>query len=129
MYSPSSERSPRSAFSGRILPGSVSHFGPPTAPSRTESLARHPSRVSCGSGVCDELAISDAPSLSHRGFLIDSCRHFYGVEELKRLIDVAAAFKLNQFHWHLTDDQGWRIEIKGPPASIIAWMKGGCGFA
>ncbi len=72
-------------------------------------------KVSCGSGVCDELAISDAPSLSHRGFLIDSCRHFYGVKELKRLIDVAAAFKLNKFHWHLTDDQGWRIEIKKYP--------------
>ena len=63
------------------------------------------------SGVCDELVIRDAPVLPYRGFLIDCCRHFYGVEELKTLIDAAAAFKLNRFHWHLTDDQGWRIEI------------------
>ena len=67
------------------------------------------------SGVCDELVIRDAPVLSHRGFLIDCCRHFYGVEELKRLIDMAARFKLNRFHWHLTDDQGWRIEIRKYP--------------
>ncbi|MBQ6065819.1 MAG: beta-N-acetylhexosaminidase [Clostridia bacterium] len=66
-------------------------------------------------GVCDDLVIRDAPVMSHRGFLIDCCRHFYGVEELKRLIDAAASFKLNRFHWHLTDDQGWRIEIKQYP--------------
>ena len=68
----------------------------------------------CG-GTCDNLVIRDAPVLAYRGFLIDSCRHFYGVEELKRLIDAAARFKLNRFHWHLSDDQGWRIEIKKYP--------------
>ncbi len=68
----------------------------------------------CGE-ECDDLVIRDAPVLSYRGFLVDSCRHFYGVEELKRLIDAAARFKLNKFHWHLTDDQGWRIEIKRYP--------------
>ena len=70
--------------------------------------------TACG-GMCDDLVICDAPSLSYRGFLIDSCRHFYGTEELKRLIETAARFKLNKFHWHLTDDQGWRIEIKKYP--------------
>lgn len=66
-------------------------------------------------GVCDDLVIRDAPVLPYRGFLIDSCRHFYGTDELKRLIDVASRFKLNKFHWHLTDDQGWRIEIRRYP--------------
>ncbi len=64
---------------------------------------------------CENLVIRDAPKLPYRGFLVDCCRHFYGVEELKRLIDAAALFKLNRFHWHLTDDQGWRIEIKKYP--------------
>ena len=71
-------------------------------------------RNTCG-GVCDDLVIRDAPLLPYRGFLIDSCRHFYGVDELKRLIDAAARCKLNRFHWHLTDDQGWRIEIRRYP--------------
>ncbi|MBR0538460.1 MAG: beta-N-acetylhexosaminidase [Clostridia bacterium] len=68
----------------------------------------------CG-GRCSEMVIRDAPELPYRGFLIDSCRHFYGVEEIRRLIDAAAMFKLNRFHWHLTDDQGWRIESKRYP--------------
>ena len=58
--------------------------------------------ASCAEG-CDNLTITDQPVLGYRSFLIDSCRHFYGVEELKLLIDAAAKFKLNQFHWHLTD--------------------------
>ena len=65
--------------------------------------------------VCDDLILRDRPVLPYRGFLIDSCRHFYGADELKRLIDAAARCKLNKFHWHLTDDQGWRIEIKKYP--------------
>ena len=71
-------------------------------------------RRACGE-ACPNLVIRDAPVLPYRGFLIDSCRHFYGVEDLKRLIDAAARFKLNRFHWHLTDDQGWRIEIRRYP--------------
>ena len=66
-------------------------------------------------GSCDNLVIEDAPVLSYRSFMVDSCRHFYGVDELKHLIDAAALFKMNKFHWHLTDDQGWRIEIKKYP--------------
>ena len=68
-----------------------------------------------GDCLVDGLSISDEPVYPYRGFLVDSCRHFYGVEDLKRLIDSAARFKLNRFHWHLTDDQGWRIEIKRYP--------------
>ena len=67
------------------------------------------------SGECDNLTITDHPVMGYRSFLIDSCRHFYGVVELKLLINVAAKFKMNKFHWHLTDDQGWRIEIKKYP--------------
>ena len=67
------------------------------------------------SGAVGDMLIRDEPAYPYRGFLIDSCRHFYGVNELKRVIDAAARFKLNRFHWHLTDDQGWRIEIKRYP--------------
>ena len=69
---------------------------------------------SCG-GVCDNLTIRDAPALSYRAFHVDCCRHFYGVDELKTLIEAAARYKLNIFHWHLTDDQGWRLEIERYP--------------
>lgn len=61
------------------------------------------------------LHIEDAPRFAHRGFLLDVSRHFFGKDEIKRLIDLMAIQKLNRFHWHLTDDQGWRIEIKKYP--------------
>jgi len=61
------------------------------------------------------LKIDDSPRKSYRGFMMDCCRHFFTVEEIKKQIDVAAALKLNRFHWHLTDDQGWRLEIKKYP--------------
>ena len=47
--------------------------------------------------------------------MLDESRHFTGVEGVKRLLDVMASYKLNRFHWHLTDDQGWRIEIRKYP--------------
>ncbi len=59
--------------------------------------------------------IEDAPRYSWRGAMIDDCRHFFGKENLKRVIDLMAQHKLNRLHWHLTDDQGWRIEIPGKP--------------
>ena len=59
--------------------------------------------------------IEDAPALEYRGLMLDVCRSFSGVEEVKALIDQLAFLKLNTFHWHLTDDQGWRIEIKKYP--------------
>ena len=70
--------------------------------------------ATCG-GECGNLVIRDAPALPYRSFLIDCCRHFYGVDEMKTLIDAAAKCKLNVLHWHLTDDQGWRIEIRRYP--------------
>lgn len=59
--------------------------------------------------------ISDAPRFGYRGFLIDCGRHFFSVDYLKKLIDVFAMHNINYFHWHLTEDQGWRIEIKKYP--------------
>ena len=51
----------------------------------------------------------------YRGFMLDVCRHFMPVNEIKTLLLAAAELKLNRMHWHLTDDQGWRIEIRKYP--------------
>lgn len=61
------------------------------------------------------VSITDAPRYSWRGYMRDDARHFTGVESVKQLIDLMARYKLNRFHWHLTDAQGWRIEIKKYP--------------
>ncbi len=61
------------------------------------------------------LRIKDFPRYSYRGFMIDCARHMFSIEELKKLIDVAASFKFNKFHWHLSDDQGFRIELDSLP--------------
>jgi hexosaminidase len=67
--------------------------------------------------------IEDAPRYPHRGLMLDVCRHFSDVSAVKRYIDMLAFHKMNRFHWHLTDDQGWRIEIKKYPklSEISAW--------
>ena len=59
--------------------------------------------------------ISDEPRFGYRGFMLDVARHFFTVEEVKRMIDIMAVYKMNRFHWHLTDDQGWRVDIKRYP--------------
>ena len=59
--------------------------------------------------------IQDEPRLAYRGTMLDVCRHFFTVDEVKTFIDMLALHKLSVFHWHLTDDQGWRIEIKKYP--------------
>jgi hexosaminidase len=61
------------------------------------------------------LHIEDAPSLAWRGFMLDVSRHFFSKEEVMALLEKMACYKFNKFHWHLTDDQGWRIEIKRYP--------------
>lgn len=66
-------------------------------------------------GVLPAVQIQDAPRFSWRGFMLDSARHFQSLDEIKRVLDAMAAHKLNTFHWHLTDDQGWRMEIKRYP--------------
>lgn len=61
------------------------------------------------------LSVQDKPHFSYRGAHFDPCRHFFTVDELKKFIDIMALHKLNTLHWHLTDDQGWRLEIKEYP--------------
>lgn len=61
------------------------------------------------------VSISDEPRYGYRGFMLDVSRHFFTVEEVKRMINVMSMYKMNRFHWHLSDDQGWRVEIKKYP--------------
>lgn len=69
--------------------------------------------------------ITDAPHYQWRGLMLDVSRHFYDKAEIKELLDLMALYKMNKFHWHLTDDQGWRIEIKKYPLLTEkgAWRK------
>ncbi|WP_418943561.1 beta-N-acetylhexosaminidase [Phocaeicola plebeius] len=64
--------------------------------------------IPCGS-------VKDSPRFGYRGFMVDVGRHFFGVDYLKEIIDMLALHNINYFHWHLTEDQGWRIEIKKYP--------------
>ena len=65
--------------------------------------------------VVPKIRIEDAPRLKWRGMHLDVSRHMFAKEDIKRFIDAIASFKFNTLHWHLTDDQGWRIEIKKYP--------------
>lgn len=65
------------------------------------------------------LEIEDAPRFAWRGMMLDVARHFFTVEEVKAFIDRMARLKFNVFHWHLTDDQGWRVEIKSRPELTV----------
>lgn len=70
--------------------------------------------------------IEDGPRFGYRGMHLDCSRHFWTLDEIKKYLDVMAIYKLNRFHWHLTDDQGWRIEIKRYPLlSQIACYRNG----
>lgn len=73
--------------------------------------------------VLDGIRISDEPAFGYRGVHLDCCRHFFTITEIESFIDQMAKLKFNRFHWHLTDDQGWRIEIKKYPklTSVGAW--------
>lgn len=70
-----------------------------------------------------QLKITDSPTFEWRGMMLDVSRHFFTVEEVKELINLMSFLKLNTFHWHLVDDQGWRIEIKKYPrlTDVGAW--------
>lgn len=59
--------------------------------------------------------ITDSPRFGWRGFMLDEGRHMFGKDEVKKILDLMASYKMNRFHWHLTEDQGWRIEIKKYP--------------
>lgn len=70
-----------------------------------------------------QVSISDAPRFAYRGMMLDVGRHFFTVDYVKKFIDFLALHKINTFHWHLTEDQGWRIEIKKYPKLT---QVGGC---
>ncbi len=83
-------------------------------------LAAHPSwQMPC-------VQIEDRPRFPWRGLMLDVSRHFYNKSEVEKILDAMALLKMNTFHWHLTDDQGWRIEIKKYPrlTQIGAWRPG-----
>ena len=73
-----------------------------------ESQAKGGTKVPC-------VEIEDSPRYQWRGFHLDECRHFFGKEVVKEIFDLMARYKLNRFHWHLTEDQGWRIDVPGYP--------------
>lgn len=77
------------------------------------------------------VTIKDEPRFSYRGLHLDVARNFVPLEDVKRLIDLMAIHKLNRFHWHLTDDEGWRVEIKKYPqlTEIGAWRGYGLPIA
>lgn len=62
--------------------------------------------------------LEDSPRFAYRGMHLDVARHFYGVDQVKKYLDIMAVHKMNTFHWHLTDDQGWRVEIKKYPKLV-----------
>src|SRR5215203_3333542 len=72
------------------------------------------------------ISVQDYPRFSYRGMHLDVGRHFFPAAFVKKYIDYLALHKLNYFHWHLTEDQGWRIEIKKYPnlTSVGAWRNG-----
>jgi len=63
----------------------------------------------------DGFMIKDEPRFAYRGFMVDVARHFHPKEEIKRILDLMAYYKMNKFHFHLTDDEGWRLEMDGLP--------------
>ncbi len=73
-----------------------------------------------------QMVIDDSPRFEYRGLMLDVSRHFFSVSFIKKFIDFIAYHKMNKFHWHLTDDQGWRIEIKKYPklTSVGAFRNG-----
>ena len=93
-------------------------------PKRVKAVASTPAGLFYAAKTLDQLreedripcvSIKDYPRFRWRGFMLDPARHFIPVEEIKRDIDLLSKYKINVFHWHLVDDQGWRLEIKKYP--------------
>lgn len=76
--------------------------------------------------VLPYVIVSDYPRFGYRGMHLDVCRHFFPVSFVKKYLDIMALHGLNTFHWHLTDDQGWRIDVPGYPRlkEVAAWRNG-----
>lgn len=84
----------------KIMPANVT-LGKPGKPGTTYTLPL--------------TSITDYPRFEYRGYMLDCSRHFFSVKEIKKILDIMAVYKLNVFHWHFTDDQGWRAEVKRYP--------------
>lgn len=83
--------------------------------------------ISGGALPC--LRIKDSPEFSYRGFMLDCARHMISVDEMKKMIDLAAMLKFNRFHWHLSDDQGFRIELESfPQLTKLGSVRSGDNF-
>ncbi len=80
-----------------------------------QTLAQAVVRDEQGAACLPAMKVVDEPLLPHRGLMLDTARHPLSVEEIKKILRVMARYKLNRFHWHLTDDQGWRLEIRAYP--------------
>jgi len=76
-----------------------------------------------GGLVVPAVTVKDQPEFGYRGVMIDVARHFFTMDEMKKIVDLMAYFKFNKLHWHLTEDQGWRLEIKKYPklTQVAAW--------
>jgi hexosaminidase len=76
-----------------------------------------------GQRVLSAITFTDEPAFAHRGLLLDVCRHYFSVETVKKYIDLLALYKMNTLHWHLTEDQGWRIHLDKYPklTEVGAW--------
>lgn len=85
-----------------------------------------PTEVSGGTVALPATVVTDAPRFPYRGMMLDCARHFFPIDFVKQYIDLIALHNMNVFHWHLTDDQGWRIEIKKYPRLVeIGSMRSG----
>ena len=99
----------------QLLPPQIEETASPSAASRSWTIPA--------------VTITDEPRFSYRGIMLDPCRHFIPVDVMKKQIDLLSRYKINKLHWHLTEDQGWRIEIKRYPelTSVGAWRTEGDG--
>ena len=105
---------PREGYSLTVTPDSIvacaaSVDGLLRAEASLLQLAGH------NAGVIAACSVTDSPAYAWRGLMLDESRHFFGKEKVKQYLDVMFRLKLNVFHWHLTDEPGWRIEIKRYP--------------
>lgn len=94
---------------------SITVNDPRALPLAAQTLAQSTIQARDGQPALPTMQIEDEPHMAYRGLMVDVSRHFRSVGEMKQIIRLMARYKLNHLHWHLTDDQGWRIEIKQYP--------------
>ena len=100
------------AYSLRVTPQGICIGAASAAalPAAAQTLAQ-----AVQNGTLPAMQVEDHPALPHRGIMLDPCRHPISVADTKRILQLMARYKLNRLHWHLCDDQGWRIEIRKYP--------------